>query len=217
MADAGKMTYFAGLRSRGEPTQMIAAYGGVKLDVELIDFDEWGKRKGKVAPFMPYITNPDGSILVETPAVCKHLAKLGGKFGMDQKAEALCDLGNSAPIQLADPQYMMPDGGVSLGCPPYDEWKPTMISALKDKVLPQLTGPFFCGDKPGYGEAFIWHNLDNCFALCKEDIAAGVGAEGMAKLEHFYKCFAELDGIKEYLARRPTQWGVPGSKANPSQ
>lgn len=98
----------------------------------------------------------------------------------------------------------------------YDEWKPLMIAQIKDKVLPQLTGPFFCGEKPGYGEAQIWHNLDNCFALCKADIAAAVGAEGMAKLEAFYAKFAELDGIKDYLARRPKQWGVPGSKANPN-
>ena len=47
---------------------------------ELIDFDEWGKRKGDKFPFMPYITNPDDTILLETEAICKHLAILGGKF-----------------------------------------------------------------------------------------------------------------------------------------
>ena len=88
---------------------------------------------------------------------------------------------------------------------------------IKDKVLPELTGPFFAGDEPGYGEAFIWHNLDNCFALCKDDIAAEVGADGMAKLQTFYDKFAALPGIAEYLARRPKVWGVPGSKANPAK
>ena len=82
-------------------------------------------------------------------------------------------------------------------------------------MLPELTGPFFCGEKPGYGEAFIWHNLDNCFALCKDDIAAEVGEEGMKKLQDFYDTFAALDGVKEYLAKRPKVWGVPGSKAQP--
>ena len=217
-ADAGKMTYFAGLRSRGEPTQIIAAYkNGVKMEVELIDFEEWGKRKeAKVAPYMPYITQPDGKIFLDTVPICKHLATLGGKFIVDEKTEKLCELGNSPPLQLADPAYNLPDGGVSLGCPPYDEIKPLALACIKDQLLPQLTGPFFAGAEPGFGEAFIWHNLDNWFALCKDEIAAAVGADGMGKLQTFYDKFAALDGIKEYLARRPKVWGVPGSKANPA-
>ena len=50
----------------------------------------------------------------------------------------------------------------------------------------------------------------------KDDIAAEIGEEGMAKLQAFYDKFQELPGVKDYLARRPTGWGVPGSKANPS-
>ena len=34
--DAGALTYFAMLRSRGEVPQLIAAYGGVKMKVEKI-------------------------------------------------------------------------------------------------------------------------------------------------------------------------------------
>ena len=58
-------------------------------------------------------------------------------------------------------------------------------------------------------------NLDQCFFLAKPEIAEALGGADMAKLEGFYERFAALDGIKEYLAKRPTQWGVPGSKANP--
>ena len=82
-------------------------------------------------------------------------------------------------------------------------------------ILAQTDGPFFAGEVPGYGEAFIWHNLDNCFALAKAEIAETVGEEGTAQLQAFYDAFAALDGVKEYLAGRPTVWGVPGSKANP--
>ena len=88
--DAGKMTYLDFPRSRGEPTQLVAAYGGVKLDVELIDLEEWGSRKGKVAPFLPYITNPDGSILLETDAIMKHLAVLGGRWPWTTSALVTC-------------------------------------------------------------------------------------------------------------------------------
>merc|ERR1712054_474762 len=160
--------------------------------------------------------NPDGSIMIDTTKICKHLATLNGNWIVDKKTEELCELANDAPIQLADPPLNLPVGGLSLGCPPYEEWKVAAIAALKDKMLPQLTGPFFAGAQPGYGEAFAWHNLNNLFALCKDEIAEAVGADGMAKLQTFYDKFAELPGIKEYLAGRPKQFGVPGSKLNPT-
>jgi glutathione S-transferase len=214
--DAGQLTYFAGLRSRGEPTQMIARYGGLKCDVELIDFDTWGARKGEKIPFMPYITNPDGSILLETEVICKHLATLGGKFVVDAKQEELCKIANSAPIQLADPLYNLPDGGSSLGVPSLKEWIEATAPVLKDLVVKLGEGPFFAGDAPGYAEAFIFHNLDNSFAIAKTELNAAIGAEDMAVLEAFYDRFAALDGIKEYLAERPKVWGMPGSLAQPA-
>ena len=118
-------------------------------------------------------------------------------------------------IQLADPQYNLPDGGQSLGVPLYDEWLPLAIGVIKDYVVKLGDGPFFAGKTPGFGEAFVWHNLDNAFALAKADIAAALGEADMAKLRAFYDKFAALDGVKDYLAKRPTAWGVPGSKASP--
>ena len=56
-------------------------------EVELIDFEEWGARKSEQTPFMPYITNPDGSIMIDTPVIAKHLATLGGKFVIDEKQD----------------------------------------------------------------------------------------------------------------------------------
>ena len=89
MADAGKFTYFAGLRSRGEAGQMIAKIGGLKMEVELIDFPTWGSRKSDSLPYMPYITNEDGSIMLEVVDICKHLAVLGGKLDDDARAVAV--------------------------------------------------------------------------------------------------------------------------------
>ena len=75
---------------------------------------------------------------------------------------------------------------------------------------------FFAGATPGYAECFVWHNLDNCFAIDKTAFAEYIGKEGMDKLMAFYDRFAALDGIKEYLARRPKVWGLPGSRAQPT-
>jgi len=214
--DAGQLTYFAGLRSRGEPTQMIAKYGGVKMDVELISFEEWGARKGDKTPFMPYITNPDGSILLETEVICKHLATLGGKFVIDAEQEELCHIANSPPRGGGGGLCNLPDGGASLGVPTLEEWVEATAPVLKDLAAKLGDGPFFAGETPGYGEAFIFHNLDNSFAIAKTELTAAVGAEDIAKLEAFYDKFAALDGIKDYLAERPKVWGMPGSKAQPA-
>jgi len=217
-AEAGgvsKLTYFGGLRSRGEPTQMCIKYGGLNMEVELIDFDEWGKRKSDKIPFMPYITEADGSIVLETENIMKYLAEKGGKFVVDAKQEELCKIANGNPIMLADPHFNMPDP-VGFGAPAYDVWFPTAVEQLKDYAVRLGDGPFFAGAKPGYAECFVWHNLDNCFALDKEKFAEAIGADPMAKLQGFYDKFAALDGIKEYLAGRPKVWGMPGSKAQPA-
>ena len=207
------LTYFAGLRSRGEPTQLIIAYGKLDMKVELIDFDEWGKRKGKVAPYMPYITEDDGKVVLDTEHICRYL---GEKAGMvcDAKQDALIKVANGAPIQLADPHWNMPDP-VALGAPPYEEWFPTAVPVLKKYADDLGAGPFFSGAKPGYADPFIWHNIDNCFALDKARFAEAIGAEATSKLEAFYAAFAAIPEIAGYLKKRPTAWGVPGSKANP--
>ena len=214
--DAGTLTYFAMLRSRGEVPQLIAAYGGVKMEVEKIGFDVWGERKGKVAPHLPYITNPDGSVMIDTCPICKHLATLGGKFVVDAKQDELIEIANGPPIQLADPVYNLPDQGASFGVPPIEEWKKAAAEVLKDYAAKLGDGPFFAGETPGYAEAFVFHNLDNCFAIDKAGFTDLVGQEDMAKLQVFYDKFAALDGVKEYLGARPTVWGMPGSFAQPA-
>ena len=214
MARVGVLTYFQGLKSRGEPTQLVAAYGGLNLGVELIDFPTWGTRKGVIAEFLPYITEEGtGKVIVETEVIMKYLGEKAGMVA-DEKQEALCKIANGAPIQIADPQYNVPDP-TAFGAPKYEDWYPTAVPVLKEYAEKLGDGPFFAGAAPGYAEAFVWHNLDNCFSLDKAKFAEDVGPD-FAKLEAFYDAFAALPGVKDYLAARPTTWGIPGSKANPA-
>ena len=209
----GTLTYFAGLKSRGEPTQLCIAYGGLNMTVELIDFEEWGKRKGVISPFLPYITEPDGKVFGETEVIMKYLGEKAGMV-VDEKQEELCKIANGAPIQIADPQYNIPDP-TAFGAPTYDEWLPTALPVLKDYAAKLGDGPFFAGEKPGYAECFVWHNLDNCFSL-GVITADNLGEDVVTKLTAFYDAFKVLPGISDYLAKRPTTWGMPGSKANPT-
>ena len=45
------------------------------------------------------------------------------------------------------------------GVPEYDFWLPLAIDELKKYATELGDGPFFAGESPGYGEAFVWHNL----------------------------------------------------------
>jgi glutathione S-transferase len=219
MAKYGTLTYFVPVRSRGEPTQLCIAYGGVDMDVELISMDEWGKRKAAgVAPFLPYITQADGTIMLETTVIMKHIGTVGGKFVVDAKQDELCQISNDPPIQHCDPTFNLPGGGGrdKAGQPAYDEWFQATSEVLKVYVAKLGDGPFFAGAKPGYAECFVWHNLDNCFAIDKTAFTKAIGEEAMGKLTAFYDRFAALDGVKEYLARRLKVWGFPGSRAQPT-
>merc|ERR1712060_715167 len=127
-------------------------------------------------------------------------------MGIDAKTEELCKIANDLPIQLADPIFNLPGGGgTAPGTPNFEEWCENTAEVMKGYVTKLGDGPFFAGEKPGYGEAFVWHNLDNCFAIDKIKFTELVGEEGIGKLTAFYDRFAALDGIKEYLAKRPTK------------
>merc|ERR1711908_32686 len=74
-------------------------------------------------------------------------------------------------------------------------WK-TLATELGDKK-------FFSGEKPGYGEVFVFHNIDNGLSFDEAGLTTLVGEEPMKKLKAFHATFSELPGIKEYLAKRP--------------
>jgi len=157
--------------------------------------------------------------MLETTVIMKHLAALGGRFVVDAATEELCEIANGPPMQTADPVFNLPDGGGGRGGPgqaKYDEWFAAVVNVLNDFVGRLGDKPFFAGATPGYGEAFVWHNLDNLFDIDKPAFTAAIGAPAMAKLTAFYERFAALDGIKDYLARRQTVWGLPGSRAQPA-
>ena len=218
----GTVTYFYPVRSRGEPVHMMVAYGKVDMAIELISFDEWFARKGEKYPFLPYITQPDGSIMLETTVILKHIAVLGGKFVVDEKQEKLLEIANGPPIQLGDPTANLPDGGgrTKAGQPEYDEWFKGCVEVLKGYVTELGAGPFFAGATPGYAEPMMWHNLDNLFSIDKAAFTEAIGAESMTKLQAWYDTFAALEGIKEYLEKRPIfpggKFGLPGSRLNPA-
>jgi hypothetical protein len=218
--NAGTITYFAGIRSRGEPVFMVLSHGGIAYEAKLIDGEEWGKLKStdeaKPPNFMPFRTDAEGTITQDTVPLMETFAKMGGKFVVDAKTKTLADRCNGGKTFL-DPYVNLPDPtavGVETS---WDEALATAIGEWKELAKELGAGPFFAGAKPGYGEAFVFHNLSNILVVAEKEFKEGVGEEDAKKLMAFHKAFAALDGVKEYLAKRPAQFGAPGSKANPGK
>merc|ERR1719310_805888 len=160
--------------------------------------------------------------MLETSVILKHIGTLSGKWVVDAKQDELLAIANGPPIQDADPVYNLPDmgGRGPKGSDKYNEWFKGSAEVLKVFVEKLGAGPFFAGEKPGYAETIVWHSLDNCFSIDKPAFTEAIGAEAMGKLTAFYDAFAALDGIKEYLAKRPIfpggKFGLPGSRATPA-
>ena len=146
----------------------------------------------------------------------KLLGEMAG-LTVDDKQAKLAHTANSYPIQIADPLLNLPEavyGGAPFNLS-FDKWLTDVEPVLKELTSELGDGPFFAGEKPGYGETFIWHNIDNVMALLK-----GHGMSDkfdLEKLTGYHSRFAELPGVKEYLAGRFAEgFGVPGSIANPA-
>lgn len=187
---------------------MCAAHGGITLGDEAIPMDQWPAMKSDKIPHLPFIKRPDEPNMFETEDILKHVATIGGKFEVNEATAALCHRANTPPLFIVDPYLNMPEAmWEGFGLPSKEEWIKMVGPELK-KLADELGDkPFFNGDKPGYGEVFIWHNIDNMMLCCKEELPE------LSKLEAFHKRISELPGCKEYLAKRPKKFGLPDSKA----
>lgn len=220
--------YFAGLRSRGETVRMVAAHGNVAYDLDLMSMEDWGKFKeeqGKMEPkgmqHLPFVTKPDGTNMGETCDIMKYLAELGGKFVVDDATYKLAEKCNSPPLCMVDPFLNLPEPmrkafGIEASVEDIQKGAAEGLKGLADELGDK---DFFAGEKPGFGEVYAFHNIDNSLSWNEgcPGLSDLVGEEAMAKLKAFHARFSELDGIKEYLAARPATCGVPGSVGNPAE
>uniref|UniRef100_A0A7S4HZD7 Glutathione S-transferase C-terminal domain-containing protein n=1 Tax=Prymnesium polylepis TaxID=72548 RepID=A0A7S4HZD7_9EUKA len=173
--------------------------------------------KSAAMPTLPALKQPGGKIMCETEDIMKHFATLGGKLLVDAKQAELARIGNTPPLQMCDPLWNLPPPmHEQFGIMAFDKWVEAVTPIFKDLASKLGDGPYFGGATPGYGECYTWHNVDVSFKLAKAELTKAVGEADVQKLEAWYKKFAELPGVKEYLAERPKQWGMPGSKAHPA-
>ena len=68
-----------------------------------------------------------------------------------------------------------------------------------DAQLAGAAGPFFGGGAPGVGDVGLWATVDTIVAIAPQALDDGE----TSRLRDWYRAFAALPGIDEYLANRP--------------
>jgi glutathione S-transferase len=225
-AAAYTMVYF-GVRSRGEPPRLVAAYSGVTIENKALSPEEWGAFKADGAKpeeertdnkagiqSLPYVIHPDGKMQAETLDVMQIFATAGGKMVDDADTRAIGDKANSI-ANFIDPYLNLEQAtrdafGIST---PQDEAFAQAAEAFKEFATTLGDKAFFAGDMPGYGEAFVFHNIDNAKSIEKDGSTkwAELVGDGWATLEKYHANFAGQPGVKEYLEARGDKCGMPGS------
>jgi len=221
------LVYF-GLRSRGEPPRLVAAYSGINdIDNVTITAEDWGAFKALAdkpeaergdnkegIKSLPYVIHPDGKKQAETLDVMQIFAKAGGTMIDDADTRALGDKANGI-ANFIDPYLNLDQAtrdafGITT---PQDEAFAKAAEQFKEFATTLGDKAFFAGDKPGYGEAFVFHNIDNAKSIEKDGKTkwAELVGDGWATLEKYHANFAGLPGVKEYLAGRGDKCGMPGS------
>jgi len=225
-AAAYTMVYF-GLRSRGEPPRLVAAYSGVTIENKALSPEEWGAFKADGAKpeeertdnkagiqSLPYVIHPDGKMQAETLDVMQIFATAGGRMVDDADTRAIGDNANSI-ANFIDPYLNLDQAtrdafGITT---PQNEAFAQAAEAFKEFATTLGDKAFFAGDMPGYGEAFVFHNIDNAKSIEKDGSTkwAELVGDGWATLEKYHANFAGQPGVKEYLEARGDKCGMPGS------
>lgn len=89
--DGCKLTYF-GLAGRGEAARLMLSMSGVNFEDERINFPSWGELKPSTKwGSMPYLTLKDGTVLGQTRAMNRFIAKHCGLYPEDPLVSAQVD------------------------------------------------------------------------------------------------------------------------------
>jgi len=223
-----KLVYFQ-VRAKAEPAKMALAYGGIPWIDECVTsyYGEggWPTHKLKTPWGSLPLLAVDGVEIAQTPAIVKFVAALVDKnepgfMPSDPMTVARCDAAFFAAEELGP---VNPCVNVWRGddftqkVSTYMQTFPTKLGNLARYLG---NGPFFCGDKPTYGDFNVYHHLDNTRLLDPNALDAH------ANIVTFMAAVEQLPGVSDFLKARPKPvdigtapmldpawWGPDGDKS----
>eukprot|EP01040_Poterioochromonas_malhamensis_P008030 gene8030-8680_t len=203
--------YYQALRARAEPIRMIFLYGGIPFEDEIIPLNDWSNFKNdkKVAPFaqLPALRLPNGSVIAETGAIIRLVAKLANIYPTDPFEAAKADMLFESAVDLNAVNVLL--NWWELGSGDYKTNYETFFGILPHHLstldVELGSKPFFGGERPHHGDFALFNILSNTITIKPDAL------EGYPKLVAFIERVAKIPVIEQYLKNRPraTECGLP--------
>ncbi|KAI6216976.1 Glutathione S-transferase protein [Aphelenchoides fujianensis] len=199
-----KITYFPA-RGLGEASRMVLAYAKQPFEDERIDAAELDKRRAQL-PYgrLPVLTIDGKTILAESAAIARYLAKQFGLAGKDDIEAAQID--GVADVQKDISAALGPFFAVASGRAQGDkeELKKTVLLPTLEKFMPLLQkqleasgSGFYAKSGPSWVDFFASSAVQTL-----KNVEPEVAAKFPFALEHLERV-NNLPQLKEYLAKRP--------------
>ena len=207
--------YYLPLRARLEFTRMILEHGNIPYEYVELPFAEWSvaKEKNEICHFnqLPSLKTQKGTIISQSGAIVRYVAKLAGCYpaDIDTAAEADMILELTQEMNLINPIQCY----YTIGSDAYKENSATFFTAFPKQLAAAQRilrdRKFYGGDEPHYGDFALFHICNSV-----EFVAPGY-LEPYPAIKTWYNTMLEIPSIAAYLAKRPTGstegFGVPNT------
>ena len=207
--------YYLPLRARLEFTRMILEHGNIPYEYVELTFAEWSvaKEKNEICHFnqLPSLKTQKGTIISQSGAIVRYVAKLAGCYPADidtaAEADMILELTQEMNlINLIQCYY-------TIGSDAYKENSATFFTAFPKQLAAAQRilrdRKFYGGDEPHYGDFALFHICNSV-----EFVAPGY-LEPYPAIKTWYNTMLEIPSIAAYLAKRPTGstegFGVPNT------
>jgi glutathione S-transferase len=182
---------------------MLIAYGNLPIEHQVVNFSDWPtiKANKQITPLaqLPVFQLPSGESIPETAAIARYFAKLAGAYPEDpveaMRTDAIWEM--ALEMNVVNPLCVFMDCST-------ESWAEAKTKLLAD--LPRLLSfaetqlsdkPFIGGDKPQFGEFYLYHVLTMIKHLQADAIDA------YPSLHAWLGRFSSIPAIAAYLEARP--------------
>ena len=203
------------MRALAEPARMTAAHAKVAL-IDSFPWDFFGEASWPIAkskvPFgqLPMLVVEDKSSgktseICMSNAICRFIATIGAKIPADPADAAIVDSIGEKFHELFVPlnpicnfmKFYTPEKAEEAltktrGC-----------LTLLDPILAKSGGPFCMGQSAYYADFHVYHHVSLALMLDSSLL------DNFPKVNELMKAVESLDGVKEYLAKRPGKLNLP--------
>ncbi|VDI23890.1 prostaglandin-H2 D-isomerase / glutathione transferase [Mytilus galloprovincialis] len=199
-----KISYFD-IKGRAELPRLVFAAAGKEFDDERISGDKWTAFKPKT-PYgqMPVLTVDNKTMINQTGAIIRYLAREFGLYGSNNMENTKCDIIIETVFDLYSAvikQHLEKDEAI----------KEELAKKFSTEVLPQFFtylckllkengGKFLVGSKLTVADMAVFDMLDRL--TCNPKMGEGVYKD-FAEVKKFYESVKTNANIQKYLERRP--------------